>query len=79
MICNAKNCFINKQNNEIVHISLTDSNYTNDNYTKNIIKTDARVLNFIDQDHFIYKKDNELYISNVNKISFDQSAKILNQ
>ena len=26
-----------------------------------------------------YKKDNELYISSVNKISFDQSAKILNQ
>lgn len=78
-ICNAKNCFINKQNNEIVHISLVDSNHTNGNYTKNIIKTDAKVLNFIDQDHFIYKKDNELYISSVNKISFDQSAKILNQ
>lgn len=78
-ICNAKNCFINKQNNEIVHISLADSNHTNGNYTKNIIKTNAKVLNFIDQDHFIYKKDNELYISNVNKISFDQSAKILNQ
>lgn len=78
-ICNAKNCFINKQNNEIVHISLADSNHTNGNYTKNIIKTNAKVLNFIDQDHFIYKKDNELYISSVNKISFDQSAKILNQ